>query len=254
MNKYQDDTFLTTPNTTPGTTPNTSHNTSHNTSGPASPPGMSEDQAGQVGRPQEIAGEIGTGMDFALPADPLPGHPIEPKLPESPDQKLPDPQLPERPVIPNLPKPRKVMPELREDYIKAYKTYFMHTGDHQIAKELGLLELRRSWAETNADGSGRLTKHAPELEYPSLNADDIKQRFNSDLAAQGFDPETTFLKTDDLTRTQSKTMHPTYALTVNGEALTLPNGAALRWKPNEGLFQVAGEAPANDDMEGGGRF
>ena len=112
------------------------------------------------------------------------------------------------PVIPNLPKPRKVMPELREDYIKAYKTYFMHTGDHQIAKELGLLELRRSWAETSADGSGRLTKHAPELEYPSLSADAIKQRFETDLKSQGFDPETTFLKTDDLTRTESKTMHP----------------------------------------------
>ena len=121
------------------------------------------------------------------------------------------------PVIPNLPKPRKVMPELREDYIKAYKTYFMHTGDHQIAKELGLLELRRSWAETSADGPGatgcprflkyrghpvtpgRLTKHAPELEYPSLSADAIKQRFETDLKSQGFDPETTFLKTDDQT-------------------------------------------------------
>ncbi|MBT6363690.1 MAG: hypothetical protein HOJ67_15920, partial [Rhodospirillaceae bacterium] len=84
----------------------------------------------------------------------------------------------------------------------------MHTGDHQIAKELGLLELRRSWAETSADGSGRLTKHAPELEYPSLSANAIKQRFETDLKAQGFDPETTFLKTDDLTRTESKTMHP----------------------------------------------
>ena len=84
----------------------------------------------------------------------------------------------------------------------------MHTGDHQVAKELGLLELRRSWAETSADGSGRLTKHAPELEYPSLSADAIKQRFETDLAAQGFDPETTFLKTDEQTRTESKTMHP----------------------------------------------
>ena len=144
-------------------------------------------------------------------------------------------------------KPKKVIPELREDYIKAYKTYFMHTGDHQIAKELGLLELRRSWAETNTDGSGRLTKHAPELEYPSLSADAIKQRFETDLTAQGFDPETTFLRTDDQTRTESKTMHPTYALTVNGEALTLPDGAALRWKPNEGLFQVA--AANEDDTE-----
>jgi len=74
-----------------------------------------------------------------------------------------------------IPKPRKIIPELKEGYIK---TYFMHTGDHQIAKELGLLELRRSWAETSADGSGRLTKHAPELEYPSLNAADIKQRLS----------------------------------------------------------------------------
>jgi hypothetical protein len=129
----------------------------------------------------------------------------------------------------------------------------MHTGDHQVAKELGLLELRRSWAETSADGSGRLTKHAPELEYPSLKAADIKQRFETDLKAQGFDPETTFLKTDDLTRTESKTMHPTYALTVNGEALTLPDGAALRWKPNEGLFQVGAVviAPTNEGEEVG---
>ena len=141
------------------------------------------------------------------------------------------------------------MPELREDYIKAYKPYFMHTGDHQIAKELGLLELRRSWAETSADGSGRLTKHAPELEYPSLSAEVIKQRFETDLKAQGFDPETTFLKTDDQTRTESKTMHPTYALTVNGKALTLPDGAALRWKPNEGLFQI--QIAANEDEENG---
>ena len=154
-------------------------------------------------------------------------------------------------TIPPLPKPRKIIPELKEDYIKAYKSYFMHTGDHQVAKELGLLELRRSWAETSADGSGRLTKHAPELEYPSLSADAIKQRFETDLAAQGFDPETTFLRTDEQTRTESKTMHPTYALTVNGSPLTLPDGAVLRWKPNEGLFQVAGEAPANDDMEEG---
>ncbi|MBT6218907.1 MAG: hypothetical protein HOI45_04200, partial [Rhodospirillaceae bacterium] len=46
---------------------------------------------------------------------------------------------------------------------------------------------------------GRLTKHAPELEYPSLSADAIKQRFETDLKSQGFDPETTFLKTDDQT-------------------------------------------------------
>ncbi|MBT5036258.1 MAG: hypothetical protein HOM51_17220, partial [Rhodospirillaceae bacterium] len=43
------------------------------------------------------------------------------------------------------------------------------------------------------------TKHAPELEYPSLSADAIKQRFETDLKSQGFDPETTFLKTDDQT-------------------------------------------------------
>ncbi|MBT4702363.1 MAG: hypothetical protein HOB79_14930, partial [Rhodospirillaceae bacterium] len=166
-------------------------------------PGLEGDLVGQG------TAETGVTMEIDTPpplSDPLPA-PVPTPTPDPdprPEDLIPEPTpdlmpvpspvpTPERPVIPPLPKPRKIIPELKEDYIKAYKSYFMHTGDHQVAKELGLLELRRSWAETSADGSGRLTKHAPELEYPSLSADAIKQRFETDLAAQGFDPETTFL-------------------------------------------------------------
>jgi hypothetical protein len=133
MAKSQDDTFLNSPSTSPYTSPYTS--------GPASPPGASEDQTEQAERLKGTE----TGMGFAPPAAPLLGHPIEPQLPDPqlpdlqlpgpqlpdpqlPDPDLPDPQLPdlsdpylpglpERPAIPPLPKPRTIIPELREDYI-----------------------------------------------------------------------------------------------------------------------------------------
>lgn len=116
-------------------------------------------------------GEAETGASMEIHTQPSLSGPLPDANPEPnpvPDLAL----LPERPAIPNLPKPRKVMPELREDYIKAYKTYYMQIGypwgDTQIAKELGLLELRRSWAETSAGGSGRLTKHAAEPEQNKI--------------------------------------------------------------------------------------
>lgn len=126
------------------------------------------------------------------------------------------------------------------DYKDAYDTFYMLTGDEDIARKRAEKQMRGMYGETRFN-EGAVVAYPPEWFYGIPGTDDpdgewMRKQLDRDVSALGYEKGKAVILSDATTKRQASMNRPTYAVVVEDDdgvfsAVLDSNGNPLRWAP-----------------------